>query len=101
MHFLFPNLKAPALSLPLFLIVAVMWRLTDGSCRSTTIGRSSKLVHVVLDVTPNKSISRKHAEVVLRTDGGGHTTFILRDLVIASNLPCIAFASAETELCLR
>lgn len=75
--------------------------MTDANCRSTTIGRSSKLVHVVLDVTPNKSISRKHAEVVLRTDGEGHTTFVLRDLVSATTLPCFTCASAETELCMR
>ena len=59
--------------------------------KSTLIGRSSKLVDVVLDVAPIKSISRKHAEVVVRTDGGGQSTFVLRDLVSATNLPCFLF----------
>lgn len=59
--------------------------------RSTTIGRSSKQVNVVLDVAPIKSISRRHAQVVVGTDGGGHTTFVLRDLVSAANLPCCTY----------
>ncbi|CAM9600198.1 unnamed protein product, partial [Laminaria digitata] len=55
-------------------------KVIDLSRKSTLIGRSSKLVDVVLDVAPIKSISRKHAEVVVRTDGGGQSTFVLRDL---------------------
>lgn len=73
---------------PFRLALALFFRDVElAGSRSTTIGRSSKQVNVVLDVAPIKSISRRHAEVVVSTDGGGYTTFVLRDLVSATNLP--------------
>ncbi|CAM9342503.1 unnamed protein product, partial [Scytosiphon promiscuus] len=47
---------------------------------TVTLGRSSKMCTVVLDATPTKSISRKHAEIVFGKQRGAPDTYTLRDL---------------------
>lgn len=52
-----------------------------GSETTLTLGRSSKVCDVVLDATPAKTISRKHAEIVFGKQRRGPDTYTLRDLV--------------------
>lgn len=64
-------------------VTVVAAAVSRSSSETTTLGRSSKMCSVVLDATPTKSISRKHAEIVCRKGKGrrGPDKYILRDLV--------------------
>lgn len=51
-----------------------------GRSETITIGRSTRLVTVVLDLTPN-TISRRHAEIVYTKTHEGKDVFAIKDLV--------------------
>lgn len=46
-----------------------------------TIGRSTKMVDIVLDLTPTNTISRRHAEITRTQGGEGGKCFVIKDLV--------------------
>lgn len=52
-----------------------------GRSEAVTVGRSRRLVSVVLDLTPTNTISRRHAEIAYRKSHQGKDTFAVKDLV--------------------
>lgn len=63
-----------------FYLVALHLALA-GRSETITIGRSTRLVTVVLDLTPTNTISRRHAEIVYTKSHEGRDVFAIKDLV--------------------
>lgn len=67
-----------------------------------TIGRSTKMVDIVLDLTPTNTISRRHAEITRTQGGEGGKCFVIKDLVrtrtLERNTTCLRTRNATSQL---
>lgn len=67
-----------------------------------TIGRSTKMVDIVLDLTPTNTISRRHAEITRTQGGEGGKCYIIKDLVrtrmLELNTTCLQTRNTTSQL---